>query len=76
MDSVKKELLSDIFKVDSFYYLFVNTVNVNSIVLFTYLSYCSENCIINNVISDVGIVPISMINDETNDERKLIRRKL
>ena len=76
MDSVKKELLSDIFKVDSFYYLFVNTVNVNSIVLFTYLSYCSENCIINNVISDVGIVPISMINDERNDERKLIRRKL
>ena len=76
MDSVKKELLSDIFKVDIFYYLFVNTVNVNSIVLFTYLSYCSEICIINNVISDVGIVPISMINDETNDERKLIRRKL
>ena len=76
MDSVKKELLSDIFKVDIFYYLFVNTVNVNSIVLFTYLSYCSENCIINNVISDVGIVPISMINDEANDERKLIRRKL
>ena len=76
MDSVKKELLSDIFKVDIFYYLFVNTVNVNSIVLFTYLSYCSENCIINNVISDVGIVPISMINDERNDERKLIRRKL
>ena len=29
MDSVIKELLSDIFKVDSFYCLFINTVNVS-----------------------------------------------
>ena len=37
MDSVVKELVSDIFKVDIFYYLFINTVSVSSNVLITYL---------------------------------------
>ena len=33
MDSVVKELLSDIFKDDSFYYVFINTVYIMSALL-------------------------------------------
>ena len=33
MDSVVKELLSDIFKSDSFYYVFINTVYIMSALL-------------------------------------------
>ena len=40
MNSAVKELLSYIFKGDSFYYLLINTVNVSSIVLLKYLQYC------------------------------------
>ena len=52
VDSVVQERLSDVFKVGNFFYLFINDVNVSSIVLFTYLLYCWENCIINSVTFD------------------------
>ena len=77
MDSAVKELLSEIFKADSFYYLYIiNTVNVSSIVFFTYLSYFGENYLSLGFIFIIGILSISMIYDDINDDRKLIKRKL
>ena len=76
MDSVVKELLTGIFKVNSFYYLFINIFNVSSIVLSTYL-YIVEKIVLSIVSFFItGIVSISMIYDNINDDRKLIKWKL